>query len=108
MASSDIWRMCSASEATTAVGMDATGEIDDPVSGFGQDAGSENTDVTIFAIEIKVAGTVIAEKLRIVLPAFEGKIDGRRQMFFLVVFRSTQVDEKTARVGGDGMQLVDS
>lgn len=78
MASSDIWRMWVASETTATVGMNTTGEIDDPVSGFGQDAGGENADITIFAVEIEVAPTVIAEAFRIVLPAFEGKIDGRR------------------------------
>ena len=46
--------------------------------------------------------------VRIVLPGFEGKVDGGWQVFLLVVFRGAQVNEKTARVGRESMQVVDS
>ncbi len=100
--------MCTASEATTAIGVDASGEIDDMVTGFGQNPGSKYADITVFAIKIKVAGSVLVKMVRIVLPGFEGKVDGGWQMFLLIVFRSTQINEKTARVGRESMQIVDS
>ena len=87
MASSGIWRMCTASEATAAICMDASGEINNMVAGFREDTGSKNTDITIFAIEVEVAGAVITETLRIVLPTFKRKVNSGGQMFFMVVFR---------------------
>lgn len=108
MASSGIWRMWIASETTSAIGMYAAGEIDDPVSGFCQNAGCEDADIAVFTVKVEMAVAVLAETFRIVLPALKGEIDGRREMLLMVVFRSAQVDEKTARVRRYGMQVVDA
>lgn len=78
--------MCNASETTPAVGVDASGEIDNMISRFGKNPGSEYTDVAIFTVEVNMPRTVFAKTVRIVLPGFKGEVDGRGKMFFPVIF----------------------
>lgn len=99
--------MCTASEATTAVRVNSSGEINNMVAGFGENTGSANADVSVFAVEIEMAGTVMVEKIRRILPGFKGKIDGGRQMLFVIVFRGAQINQETAWVGREGVKVID-
>lgn len=100
--------MCTVSAVTAAIGVNAAGEIDDMVTGFCQNAGGKYTNIAIFAVEVKMTVTVLVKAVGIVLPGFKGKVDGRWQVFLLIVFRGAQVNEKTARVGRENVQVIDS
>jgi len=69
--------MCTASETTAPIGMDTSGEIDDMITCFCQNPGGKDTDIAVFAVEVKVAGAVHAKTVRIVLPGFKWEVDGR-------------------------------
>ena len=98
--------MCTASKATSPVRMNSSGKINNMVACFCENTGSTNTNISIFTVEIEMAGTVMVEKLRIVLPRFEGKIDGGRKMLLVIVFRRAKVDKEAAGVGREGVKVV--
>lgn len=96
-----------ASEAATAICVDAAGEIDNMVTCFRKNTCSANTDIAIFTVKIKMTGTIWFEQFRMVLPGFEGKVNSRRKVLFAIIFRVAKVNEKTAGVGREGVQVVD-
>ena len=100
--------MRTASETAAAIGVDSSGEIGNMIPCLSQYTGGKDADIAVFAVEVKVAGTVFTKRIRIVLPGFKGEVDGGGQVFLVVIFRIAQVDEKTARVGREGVQVVDS
>ena len=67
--------MDAASETTTPVRMDASGQIGNLIAGFGKNACCQNADIAVLAIYIQMAVPIGAELFRVLLPGFKRKVD---------------------------------